>query len=166
MRSVRVFLTAVLLLLAVQVQAATDQPATASKPAEQAHPAAATQAPDSGEFSKIPLDIQSKGTDSSGTLLSYKLKEEIIGSKLFFLQSANAPKFMLYILTDAEFPARPDLASHYTISLVYQEDSKNLSYYLEHMQGQVAPASVEDEMHKILEWTYATVKRYHYLIED
>lgn len=38
---------------------------------------------------KLPLDIISTGSDQSGTLLSYKLKEELMASKLFTLTAAE-----------------------------------------------------------------------------
>ncbi|NLV96714.1 MAG: hypothetical protein GX043_05185 [Desulfovibrionales bacterium] len=116
--------------------------------------------------SKLPLDIQAKGTDACGTLLSYKIKEELMGSKLFFLSVANKKKFVLLLQTRPEFAERPNIASQYTIALVYQEDTGILSYYLDQMQGQVHNEDVAIELQKILEWTYATVKRYTYLLEE
>lgn len=116
--------------------------------------------------SKLPLDIQAKGTDTCGTLLSYKIKEELMASKLFVLSVANKKKFVLLLQTRPEFPDRPTIASQYTIALVYQEDAGILSYYLDQMQGQVHNEDVATELQKILEWSYATVKRYTYLLEE
>lgn len=115
---------------------------------------------------RFPLDIQGRGTDQSGTLLSYKLKEEVIASKLFDLKVSEKKKFVLHIVTQAEFPDRPSIASQYSIVLVYQEDAGTLAYYLNHYQGQVHAEAVTAEMQKILEWTYANLKRYHYLLEE
>ena len=115
---------------------------------------------------KLPLDIVSKGADQSGTLFSYKLKEELTTSKLFELTPLERKKFVLQVRTQPEFPDRPALASQYSIALVYQEDSKTLAYYLDQIQGQVHGDSVAAEIQKVLEWSYATLKRYHYLLED
>jgi len=114
----------------------------------------------------LPLDIQGKGSDQSGTLLSFKLKEEVMASRLFALTASDKKKFVLHLLTQPEFPDRPGIASQYSIVLVYQEDSGTLTYYLNHMQGLVHPEGVTAEMQKILEWTYSTVKRFHYLLEE
>jgi len=123
-------------------------------------------APTEASTGKFPLDIQSRGTDQSGTLLSYKLKEEVIASKLFDLKVADKKKFVLHVLTQAEFPDRPSIASQYSIVLVYQEDAGTLTYYLNHYQGQVHTEGVAAEMQKILEWAYSNLKRYHYLLEE
>lgn len=120
----------------------------------------------SAVIGKFPLDIQSKGDDQSGTLLSYKLKEEVVASRLFELTASEKKKFVMHVLTRAEFPDRPGIASQYSIVLVYQEDSGNLTYYLNHVQGQVHAESVKAEMQKILEWTYSTLKKFHYLLEE
>ncbi len=138
------------------------RPAQDQVPPTQAAPAVQ----DSPASGKIPLDIQSKGVDSSGTLLSYKLKEEIIASKLFELKVAEKKKFVLHTLTQPEFPDRPGLASIYSLVLVYQEDVGTLAYYLDQYQGQVHAESVGAEMQKILEWSYAVLKRYHYLLDE
>jgi len=115
---------------------------------------------------KLPLDIMSTGTDQSGTLLSYRLKEELMASKLFTLTAAEKKKFVMHLQTQPEFPDRPSIASIYSIALVYQEDSGTLTYYLSQLQGQVHSDGVAAEMQKILEWTYSTLKRYHYLLSD
>lgn len=115
---------------------------------------------------KLPLDIVAKGADRSGTMLSYKLKEELMASKLFMLSASEKKKFVLHLQTSPEFPDRPDIASQYSITLVYQEDANILSYYLNQMQGQVHVEGVSTEVQKILEWSYATVKRYKYLLEE
>lgn len=115
---------------------------------------------------KLPLDIVAKGTDRSGTLLSYRLKEELMASKLFMLSASEKKKFVLYLQTSPEFSDRPGIASQYSITLVYQEDANSLSYYLNQMQGQVHTEGVPVEVQKILEWSYATVKRYKYLLEE
>lgn len=114
----------------------------------------------------LPLDIQGKGSDQSGTLLSFKLKEEVMASRLFALTASDKKKFVLHLLTQPEFPDRPGIASQYSIVLVYQEDPGTLTYYLNHMQGLVHPEGVTTEMRKILEWTYSTLKRFHYLLEE
>ncbi|NLW81527.1 MAG: hypothetical protein GXY42_07640 [Desulfovibrionales bacterium] len=115
---------------------------------------------------KLPLDIISTGSDQSGTLLSYKLKEELMASKLFTLTAAEKKKFVLHLQTQPEFSDRPSIASIYSIALVYQEDSGTLTYYLSQLQGQVHADGVAAEMQKILEWTYSKLKRYHYLLSD
>lgn len=132
------------------------------QPAQKPEPIS-TDAVSTGKF---PLDIQGRGTDQSGTLLSYKLKEEVIASKLFDLKVSEKKKFVLNVITQAEFPDRPSIASQYSIVLVYQEDAGTLAYYLNHYQGQVHAEGVTAEMQKILEWTYANLKRYHYLLEE
>lgn len=126
-------------------------------------PAAKT---DDGVIGKFPLDIQSKGSDQSGTLLSYKLKEEIIASRLFELTASEKKKFVLHVLTQPEFPDRPGIASMYSIVLVYQEDAGTLTYFLNQYQGQVHAEGVDAEMRRILEWTYSNLKRFHYLLVE
>lgn len=148
-----------------------DQGATTVQPAakpnnDQAKPA---QTPDSAPpllAEKLPLDIVSKGTDQNGTLLSYRLKEELMSSKLFSLTTSEKRKFVLQIRTQPEFPDRPNLASIYSVALVYQEDSTTLTYYLDLFQGQIYAENVTTEMQKILEWSYSTLKRYHYLLDE
>jgi hypothetical protein len=139
-------------------------------PEDNSTPAISKPAQDQGATSsvlgKFPLDIQSTGDDQSGTLLSYKLKEEVVASRLFELTASGKRKFVMHLLTQAEFPDRPGIASQYSIVLVYQEDSGNLTYYLNHLQGQVHAEGVKAEMQKILEWTYSTLKKFHYLLEE
>ena len=149
-------------------QAEDNSTPSISKPVqEQPKPLQGTDSkPSSSVIGKFPLDIQSKGSDQSGTLLSYKLKEEIIASKLFELTASEKKKFVLHVLTQPEFPDRPGIASQYSIVLVYQEDAGTLTYYLNQFQGQVHSEGVAAEMQKILEWTYSTLKRFHYLLEE
>lgn len=145
--------------IARPVQEQTQRPA-------QDQTAPAVTVPTEASSGRFPLDIQSRGTDQSGTLLSYKLKEEVIASKLFDLKVADKKKFVLHVLTQAEFPDRPSIASQYSIVLVYQEDAGTLAYYLNHYQGQVHAEAVTAEMQKILEWAYSNLKRYHYLLDE
>lgn len=117
-------------------------------------------------YEKLPLDIVSKGSDQNGISLSYRLKEELMASKLFVLTTAEKKKFVLQIRTQSEFPDRPNLASIYSVALVYQEDLTTLTYYLDLFQGQIYAENVATEMQKILEWSYSTLKKYHYLLEE
>ncbi len=134
---------------------------------EQPAPVQASDAkPSEGIIGKFPLDIQSKGSDQSGTLLSYKLKEEVIASRLFELTASEKKKFVLHVVSQPEFPDRPGIASIYSIVLVFQEDAGSLTYFLSHYQGQVHPEGVQAEMRRILEWTYSNMKRFHYLLDE
>jgi hypothetical protein len=162
-----IFFVVTALLFAVPVWAEPDDNSTPgiAKPVQE-QPKPEPVSTDAVSFGKFPLDIQGRGTDQSGTLLSYKLKEEVIASKLFELKVSEKKKFVLNIITQAEFPDRPSIASQYSIVLVYQEDAGTLAYYLNHYQGQVHAEGVTAEMQKILEWTYANLKRYHYLLEE
>lgn len=147
----------------------SSQPKAVQTAQEPAKPANATDSKVNGTASiqgKLPLDIQSRGTDQCGTLLSYKIKEELIASKLFSLTAAEKKKFVLQIITQPEFPDRPGISSQYSIALIYLEDAGALGYYLDQMQGQVHTESVAAEMQKILEWSYTTLKKYHYLLND
>jgi hypothetical protein len=139
-----------------------------SKPVqEQRAPVQTSDAKPSDEaIGKFPLDIQAKGSDQSGTLLSYKLKEEVIASRLFELTASEKKKFVLHIASQPEFPDRPGIASIYSIVLVFQEDAGSLTYFLNHYQGQVHPEGVPAEMRRILEWTYSNMKRFHYLLDE
>jgi hypothetical protein len=139
-----------------------------SKPVqEQPKPVQTSDAkPSEGAIGKFPLDIQARGSDQSGTLLSYKLKEEVIASRLFELTASEKKKFVLHIISQPEFPDRPGIASIYSIVLVFQEDAGTLTYFLNHYQGQVHPEGVQAEMRRILEWTYSNLKRFHYLLEE
>ena len=143
-------------------------PGIMAKPAqEQPKPATSNDAKKTSfAMGRLPVDIQSKGTDQSGTLLSYKLKEELISSKLFELTATDKKKFVLHVFTQPEFSDRPTIASQYSVVAVYQEDPNTLTYYLDHYQGQVHGEGVSAEMQKILEWTYATLKRYRYLLDE
>lgn len=170
MKCTRIFFIALtFMLLGFPVLAETQDNSTPgiSKPVQEqtAEPGPET-APDADSSGRFPLDILSRGTDQSGTLLSYKLKEEVITSKLFELKVSDKKKFVLHVLTQPEFPDRPSIASQYSIVLVCQEDAGTLAYYLNHYQGQVHTEGVTAEMQKILEWTYANLKRYHYLLEE
>ncbi|GAB6112367.1 hypothetical protein [Desulfomicrobium escambiense] len=142
-------------------QSADNSTLNISKPAQTPE-----TAPPSGAIGKFPLDIQSRGSDQSGTLLSFKLKEEVIASRLFELTASEKKKFVLHIMSQPEFPDRPEIASIYSIVLVYQEDAGALTYYLNQYQGQVHPEAVPAEMRKILEWTYSNLKRFNYLLEE
>lgn len=160
------FILIVLCLFFSSIAFAEDN-ATLNRPSDPSRVQNATQALNTSAItSKLPLDIQAKGTDSSGTLLSYKIKEELMASKLFALSVADKKKFVLLLQTRPEFPDRPTIASHYSIALVYQEDAGILTYYLDQIQGQVHAEGVAAEVQKILEWSYATVKRYTYLLEE
>jgi hypothetical protein len=159
-----------LCLLATATLAQTEDNSTPniSKPVQdQPRPAQTPEAaPPSGVIGKFPLDIQARGSDQSGTLLSYKLKEEVMASRLFELTASEKKKFVLHVISQPEFPDRPELASIYSIVLVYQEDAGALTYYLNQYQGQVHPEAVPAEMRKILEWTYSNLKRFNYLLEE
>lgn len=152
----------VFVFLAQNTLAANETPQIARQAAQTSNATSSTN----DVLTKFPVDVQSLGTDQSGTLLSYKLKEEIVGSKLFELTAADKKKFVLHLLTKSEFSDRPNIASQYSLVLVYQEDAGSLTYYLGHFQGLVSPESSTAEMQKILEWAYATLKRYNYLRED
>jgi ABC-type transport system substrate-binding protein len=170
MKCTRIFFIALtVLLLGLPALADTQDNSTPgiAKPVQEQTAAPALEvAPTGGSTGKFPLDIQGRGTDQSGTLLSYKLKEEVIASKLFDLKVSEKKKFVLHVITQAEFPDRPSIASQYSIVLVYQEDAGTLTYYLNHYQGQVHTEGVAAEMQKILEWAYSNLKRYHYLLEE
>jgi hypothetical protein len=171
MKRARIFLIALtILLFGLSAPAETQDNSTPgiARPVQEQQPRTMPAADIFKEDSsgKFPLDIQSKGSDQSGTLLSYKLKEEVIASKLFELKVSDKKKFVLHVLTQAEFPDRPSIASQYSIILVYQEDGGSLSYYISHYQGQVHTEGVTVEMQKILEWTYSNLKRYHYLLDE
>ncbi len=169
MKRVLIFLIAMTALVALPAWAETDDnstPGIAKPVQEQPVQKPVPGATDISSPGRFPLDIQGRGTDQSGTLLSYKLKEEVIASKLFELKVSEKKKFVLNIITQAEFPDRPSIASQYSIVLVYQEDAGTLAYYLNHYQGQVHAEGVTAEMQKILEWTYTNLKRYHYLLEE
>ncbi len=170
MKCTRIFFIALtFLLLGFPVLAETQDNSTPgiAKPVQEQAAEPAPETPrDADSSGRFPLDILSRGTDQSGTLLSYKLKEEVIASKLFELKVSDKKKFVLHVLTQPEFPDRPSIASQYSIVLVYQEDAGTLGYYLNHYQGQVHTEGVTAEMQKILEWTYANLKRYHYLLEE
>jgi hypothetical protein len=169
-RTFVILLTVLLSGLPVWAQTETQDNSTPgiAKPVQEQQPKTAPAAgiPQEDSSGKFPLDIQSRGSDQSGTLLSYKLKEEVIASRLFELKVSDKKKFVLHVLTQAEFPDRPGIASQYSIILVYQEDAGTLAYYLNHYQGQVHTEGVAGEMQKILEWTYTNLKRYHYLLEE
>lgn len=123
-------------------------------------------APPSGAIGKFPLDIQSRGSDPNGTLLSYKLKEEVMAGTLFELTASEKKKFVMHVISQPEFPDRPEIASIYSIVLVYQEDAGTLTYFLNQHQGQVHAEAVPAEMRRILEWTYSNLKRFNYLLEE
>lgn len=176
MKRARIFLIALtFVLLCLPALAETQDNSTpglarpvqeqAAKPAQD-QASSSDAAPAEASSGRLPLDIQSRGTDQSGTLLSYKLKEEIIASRLFDLKVSDKKKFVLHVLTQPEFPDRPSISSLYSIVLVYQEDAGTLAYYLNHYQGQVHAEGVTAEMQKILEWAYSNLKRYHYLLEE
>ena len=139
-----------------------------SKPVqEQPKPAQTSDSkPSEGAIGKFPVDIQARGSDQSGTLLSFKLKEEVIASRLFELTASEKKKFVLHLISQPEFPDRPGIASIYSIVLVFQEDAGTLTYFLNHYQGQVHPEGVQAEMRRILEWTYSNLKRFHYLLDE
>jgi len=166
-RIILIVVTALLFALPAWAESEDNSTPGIAKPMQE-QPAQKTEpiSTDAASTGKFPLDIQGRGTDQSGTLLSYKLKEEVIASKLFDLKVSEKKKFVLNVITQAEFPDRPSIASQYSIVLVYQEDAGTLAYYLNHYQGQVHAEGVTAEMQKILEWTYANLKRYHYLLEE
>lgn len=167
MRRILIMLSLASLIFGATYALAEDNATHAPKPQEQAvKPAQGSDTRPATTVGKLPLDIQSKGSDPCGTLLSYKLKDEIVGSKVFELKTLEKKKFVLHIITQAEFSDRPNIASQYSIALVYQEDASNLTYYLDQYQGQVSTETVTTEMQRILEWSYAALKRFHYLLED
>jgi hypothetical protein len=168
MKRVAMFIAVICLLTVPVFAAPVDENATAPVMTKPTEPSKSTQDPGTSTsiVDKLPMDIVSKGSDPSGTLLSYKLKEELIASKLFVLTPVEKKKFVLQVRTQSEFPDRPGIASQYSIALVYQEDASTLSYYLDQIQGQVHGEGVTAEIQKILEWSYATLKRYHYLLDE
>ena len=167
-RSFLIALTVLLVSLPAWAETQDNSTPGIARPVQEQQPKTIPAAgiPSEDTSGKFPLDIQSRGSDQSGTLLSYKLKEEVIASRLFELKVSDKKKFVLHILTQSEFPDRPGIASQYSIVLVYQEDAGTLAYYLNHFQGQVHTEGVTAEMQKILEWTYANLKRYNYLLEE
>lgn len=98
MKLARTFIALTLVFLCLPAMAQTQDNSTpgiarpvqeqAAKPAQDQTAAPDSPVPAASE-GRFPLDIQSRGTDQSGTLLSYKLKEEVIASRLFDLKVSD-----------------------------------------------------------------------------
>lgn len=117
------------------------------------------------ESSKIPLDVQSMGSDSSGALLGFKLKEAVLQSS-FFALTPEGKHFVLRLVTKPEFGDRPYLSSVYAVALYYQEAPDILPYFLDVRCSLVDTENVQSEINTIFDWTSDLTKRFRYLLSQ
>jgi hypothetical protein len=160
----RIFLSWTLGLF-VFVASAVASPFNASdNGTETAQPAASIAASQTAP-PKIPLDVQSTGSDSSGALLGFKLKEAVLQSS-FFALTPGGKRFVLRLVTKPEFGDRPYLSSAYAVALYYQEAPDILPYFLDVRCGLVDAENVQAEINAIFDWTSDLTKKFHYLLSQ
>lgn len=104
-----------------------------------------------------------EGTDNIGANLSTKLKETFNSSNLFTLENKDVPKIILNLSTKAEFPARPNIASIYSIVWTYNQSTSHLGYLLSKELGTISSDDINNLVNKIVEKTDIIAIKYGYL---
>lgn len=104
-----------------------------------------------------------EGTDNLGAKLSLQLKETFNSSNLFVLESKDVPKIILTLTTKAEFPARPNIASIYSIIWTYNQSASHLGYLLSKEIGTIVADDISSFVNTIVEKTDMVAVKYGYL---
>lgn len=112
-----------------------------------------------------PIAVEHKGTDTIGIRLAYQLKEIFNTSSLFALNDKDAPKLLMLITTESEFPDRPSAGSIYSVIWVYSEGSNMLGSYLAHEIGVATRDEPADLAARLAERSSGLAARHAYIFK-
>lgn len=148
------------LLLFVLVSALSAAPAFAAdaSPAIPDKPAAAVGR-------KTPVAVEFEGTDSLGSRLATRIKEQFNASNLFTLTEKDVPKIRMLLSSTSEFPSRPGVGSAYAVVWVFSQSESTLRHYLVREVGVLTGDEVNDLAAKLVERTDGLAVRYGYLFQ-
>ena len=107
--------------------------------------------------------VEHEGTDTLGAKLAFQLKETFNTSSLFTLTGKDGPKIKVYLSTAAEFPARPHIASAYSVVWAFSQADGTLSFLLAHDVGFVFAEELGGLVAKLAERTDGIAAKYAYL---
>lgn len=111
------------------------------------------------------IAVEHKGTDTIGIRLAYQLKEIFNASTLFALNDKDAPKLIMLITTESEFPDRPSAGSIYSVIWVYSEGSNMLGSYLAHEIGVATRDEPADLAARLAERSSGLAARHSYIFK-
>lgn len=110
-----------------------------------------------------PVMVEHEGTDTLGAKLAFELKGTFNTSSLFTLTEKDAPKLKVFLSTTAEFPARPNIASAYSVVWAFSQADGTLSFLLAREVGLVSPDELGALIARIAERTDGVAAKYAYL---
>ncbi|CAK7028915.1 MAG: hypothetical protein DELT_02697 [Desulfovibrio sp.] len=109
--------------------------------------------------------VEHEGTDTLGAKLAFQLKSTVNASSLFTLTEKDAPKLKVVLTTAAEFPARPHIASVYSVVWAFSQAEGTLSFMLAREVGVVSAEDLDALVAKIAERTDGIAAKYSYLFK-
>ncbi len=133
--------------------------------ADAANPASVPDKPASVSQRNTPVAVEFEGTDSIGSRLATRLKENLNASNLFTLTDKDTPKFRVLVSTTAEFPSRPEVGSAYSIVWLFSQSEATLRHFLLREVGVLSGGEVDGLAARILERTDGLAVRYGYLFQ-
>lgn len=149
---------ALLLFVLVSVPALSAVPAFAADASLPDKPAAAVER-------KTPVAVEFEGTDSLGSRLATRIKEQFNASNLFTLTEKDVPKIRMLLSSTSEFPSRPGVGSAYAVVWVFSQSESTLRHYLVREVGVLTGDEVNDLAAKLVERTDGLAVRYGYLFQ-
>lgn len=111
----------------------------------------------------IPVMVEHEGTDTLGAKFAFQLKGAFNVSSLFTLTEKDEPKIKVLISTVAEFPARPSIASAYSVVWAFSQADGTLNFLLFREVGLVTPEELDALVTKVAERTDGVAAKYAYL---
>ncbi len=109
--------------------------------------------------------VEFQGTDSIGSRLASRVKENFNTSTLFTLTEKDTPKLRLLISTVPEFPTRPEVGSACSVIWLFSRNNSDLRHFLKCETHVVGSGDVDNLAAKILETTDGVSTRYDYLFQ-
>lgn len=149
---------ALLLFVLVSVPALSAVSAFAADASLPDKPAAAVER-------KTPVAVEFEGTDSLGSRLATRIKEQFNASNLFTLTEKDVPKIRMLLSSTSEFPSRPGVGSAYAVVWVFSQSESTLRHYLVREVGVLTGDEVNDLAAKLVERTDGLAVRYGYLFQ-
>lgn len=109
------------------------------------------------------IAVEHEGTDSLGSRLSTRLKEQFNASSLFTLNEKDVPKLRLLVSTAPEFTTRPGVGSAYAVVWVFSQSESTLRHYLAREVGVFTAEELEGLVARLVERTDGIAVKYGYL---
>lgn len=110
-----------------------------------------------------PVAVEYEGTDSIGSRLATRVKEQFNASNLFSLTEKDTPKIRVLISSTPEFSTRPEVGSAYCVVWLFSQSEATLRHFLIREVGVMTPGEVDSVAAKIVERTDGLAVRYGYL---